>query len=228
MSSYGRHVQELIEYCKKLSDRQQRTQCAQAIIKVMETKSPEIKQQPNHQQILWDHLAKMSNYELDIDYPVAIQPKEPQRSPRRIPVYTRNQIQYRHYGHLLEELVKQTSHIKQPKLRREAINLTANQMKRSYLTWVRPDVDNNQILQDLHTLSHGRISANQAEINLKNTKKLLAEMQACPASDIPTKSKKAKQENKPKAQTPDKPAQNQPGNKKAKKQSQKKPTQPMS
>lgn len=196
MTSYGRHVQEMIKHCKQIADRKQRTECAQAIIKVMERQTPEGMRQPKLQQILWNHLYKMAGYDLDIDYPVAVQPEEQKRTPISRHHYVKNRIQYRHYGHLVEELINHAAQMKQRKQRQAMINLTANQMKRSYLTWVRPDVDNNQILQDLHTLSQGRINAKPNDITLKNTKKLLVELQACPASDTPKKKQKQQQKKK--------------------------------
>lgn len=190
MTSYGRHVQDLINHCLQIQDRQERTRCAHAIIKVMENQSPQLKQQPNYKQILWDHLAKMANYQLDIDYPVTIRPIQTTNAPQQKPSYVRNNIQYRHYGHLLEKLITTTTQIKHQKQRREYINLTANHMKKSYLTWMRPNVENEQILNDLRQLSRGRIAPNPNEIALRNTKKLLAEIQGSPVSDTPKKKKK--------------------------------------
>lgn len=189
MSGYGRHVQELVKHCMQLKDRQERKACAEAIIRIMEKQAPALKQQPNYKQILWEHLAKMSEYRLDIDYPVAIHQHTPNKTPQSRPAYTRNHIQYRHYGHLLEELIKTTTSLKQPKKRQEYINLTANQMKKSYLTWVRNNVENDQILNDLRQLSRGRIAPKPNEVALRNTKKLLAELQGCPASEVSKKKK---------------------------------------
>ena len=104
--------------------------------------------------------------------------------------YLMQNIQYRHYGHLLEKLITTTTQIKHQKQRREYINLTANHMKKSYLTWMRPNVENEQILNDLRQLSRGRIAPNPNEIALRNTKKLLAEIQGSPVSDTPKKKKK--------------------------------------
>ena len=56
-------------------------------------------------QKLWDHLALMTNYKLDIEYPFPINRPETARK-LDLPVYSTNRIARRHYGKITEELIK--------------------------------------------------------------------------------------------------------------------------
>ena len=62
----------MINHCLQIADREERTRCAYSIISSMSRVQPKIKEQDDWKQTLWDHLAFMSDYKLDIDYPVEI------------------------------------------------------------------------------------------------------------------------------------------------------------
>ena len=69
LPEYGREIQQMVDYCVELEDRKERQRCAESIIKIMDRMFPENRGLENHEQKLWDHLAIMSNFQLDIDYP---------------------------------------------------------------------------------------------------------------------------------------------------------------
>ncbi len=69
LPEYGRLVQDMVNYALTLEDRDKRQACAEAIISVMENFFPQQHNQPDFKHKLWDHLAIMSDYRLDIDYP---------------------------------------------------------------------------------------------------------------------------------------------------------------
>ncbi len=53
-----------------IEDRAERQRCAESIIAIMDRMFPDgAEAEENHEQKLWDHLAIMSNFKLDIDYP---------------------------------------------------------------------------------------------------------------------------------------------------------------
>lgn len=61
---------------------------------------------PDFKHKLWDHLAIMSDFKLDIDYPYEIIRKDNLvTKPDSIP-YPSTKIRYRHYGRTLEVLIK--------------------------------------------------------------------------------------------------------------------------
>ncbi len=68
--------------------------------------SPPLRDVPDFKHKLWDHLAIMSGFELDIDYPYEIIRKDNLVTrPDHIP-YNTTRMRYRHYGHTLEVLIK--------------------------------------------------------------------------------------------------------------------------
>ena len=72
MPEYGRSIQNLVDYTLTIEDRARRQRCAEAIIQLMGNMFPQWRDVPDFNHKLWDHLALMSDYKLDIDYPVEI------------------------------------------------------------------------------------------------------------------------------------------------------------
>ena len=69
MPEYGRNVLKMVEMLKAIEDRGKRSEQARAVVKVMESLNPQVHQQENFEQKLWDHLYMIAGYDLDIDSP---------------------------------------------------------------------------------------------------------------------------------------------------------------
>ena len=69
LPEYGRIIQEMVDLCLEIEDRDERQQCAESIVAIMATMNPNDRQQPDYEHKLWDQLAILSDYRLDIDYP---------------------------------------------------------------------------------------------------------------------------------------------------------------
>lgn len=76
LPEYGRNVHRMIEYCMSLEDRDERTRCANAIVNIMGNLFPHLRDVDDFKHKLWDHLAIMSDFKLDIDYPYEVIKKE--------------------------------------------------------------------------------------------------------------------------------------------------------
>ncbi|MBQ0056490.1 MAG: DUF4290 domain-containing protein [Bacteroidales bacterium] len=150
LPEYGRRVQELIRYCKTIPDRGKRTAYAHTIVEIMADLYPEIANVENSKQILWDHLALISNYELDVDYPFQITPKE---SLSGQPVkMTQNEEPFRYmmYGRVVEQMIEKVKTLENPSDRIRLLELCANHMKRNFhLVNKDADEDNDKIINDL-------------------------------------------------------------------------------
>ena len=72
MPEYGRNVQQMIDHCVSIEDREERTRCANTIINIMGNLFPHLRDVDDFKHKLWDHLAIMSDFKLDIDYPYEI------------------------------------------------------------------------------------------------------------------------------------------------------------
>ena len=128
---------------------------------------PHLRDVADFKHKLWDHLAIMSDFKLDIDYPVEIVKKESLSvKPEQIP-YSQNNIRYRHYGRFIQELVKIAADYKgSEEEKRQLIVLIANHMKRDYQNWNKDGVEDQKILDDLFELSNGKIKVTLDEIHL--------------------------------------------------------------
>ena len=72
MAAYGRNVQTMVEQCLAIADRPTRQAFAQRIVTTMSIVSQQSLRNKENVVKLWNHLAKISDYKLDIDYPVEI------------------------------------------------------------------------------------------------------------------------------------------------------------
>ena len=83
---YGRNVQNLVDYCVTIEDREERNRCANAIISIMGNLYPQQRDTNDFKHILWDHLAIMSGFKLDVDYPYeVVKEADLETRPPRIP-----------------------------------------------------------------------------------------------------------------------------------------------
>ena len=157
LPEYGREIQQMVDYAVKLENRAERQRCAEAIIAVMKRMFPEGKDMENHEQKLWDHLAIMSNFQLDIDYPFdvagAVQmAKKPEPMP-----YPMKRIPVRHYGAMMFQVFNKLKTMEPGKERDELVALTANQMHRNLVQWSHGSSDVEKVASDLARFTDGKI-----------------------------------------------------------------------
>ena len=193
LPEYGRNVQGMIEYCKTINDRATRTRYAYTIVEIMADIFPDIKQVENKDRILWDHLALIANYELDIDYPYEIfRQNRKEDHPEPMPL-SQSRIQLRIYGKILEGMVAEARQLPVAKERIALFNLCANQMKRRFHEVNKEaDEDNEKILQDLVNYAGPEFAEEIRQIKLHSKKELQKNDQYDPASLVETKKKKKK------------------------------------
>lgn len=157
LPEYGREVQQMVDYCVSLKSRAERQRCANTIIAVMERMMPHTYENKDYRQKLWDHLALMSGFQLDIDYPCDIteaqkmlQKLAPMRYPmKRIPV--------RHYGNMMFEVFELLKNLPNGAERTELTRLAANQMKRDLVLWGHGSSDDEKVASDLADYTDGKI-----------------------------------------------------------------------
>ena len=157
LPEYGREVQQMVDYCVSLKSRAERQRCANTIIAVMERMMPHTYENKDYRQKLWDHLALMSGFQLDIDYPCDIteaqkmlQKPAPMRYPmKRIPV--------RHYGNMMFEVFELLKNLPNGAECTELTRLAANQMKRDLVLWGHGSSDDEKVASDLADYTDGKI-----------------------------------------------------------------------
>lgn len=164
LPEYGRSVQNMIDYAVTIKDRSERQRCANTIITIMGNMFTHLRDVPDFKHKLWDHLAIMSDFKLDIDYPYEIVGKESLSSkPERL-MYNLNRIHFRHYGRNLEAIIRKAADMPEGDERDALINLLANNMKKNYYAWNKDNTDEDKIIEDLRLLSDGKIDLKRGDI----------------------------------------------------------------
>jgi len=161
LPEYGRNVQQMVDHCLTIEDRTARNQCAYTIVKIMANLFPQSKQEPDYQHKLWDHLAIMSDFRLDVDYPYSdiVSEESLDTKPESIS-YELEQIQFRHYGKLIERMIERAANYYQGEEQEALALLLANHMKKLIYQINNEDVDDAKIFKDLALYSHGTIRLN--------------------------------------------------------------------
>lgn len=172
LPEYGRNIQNMVGICLQLEDRKERTQCAYSIIDIMGNMFPHLRDVNDFKHILWDHLAIMSDFQLDIDYPFEVVTKEDLGSKPEKLEYSRPSMKFRHYGKTLEKLIKLASSYEEGDEREQLIWLLLNHMKKSYMQWNK-EVEDSKIFQDLYDLSAGKIDKRDSDLKLVDPKDVL-------------------------------------------------------
>ena len=168
LPEYGRNIQKMVDFCLTIEDRQERTDCAFAIVKSMANLFPELKSNGQYSHKLWDHLAIMSDFRLDIDYPVEVVLQENLSSrPAPIP-YKDNELRRRHYGRTILSMIDVAAGMDEGTERDALITLVANQMKKLLIETNRDGVDDRRVFNDLRELSQGRIFVDPATLRLND------------------------------------------------------------
>ena len=166
LPEYGRSVQNMVDHALTIEDRDERQRCANTIIKIMGGMFPYLRDESDNNQKLWDHLAIMSDFKLDIDYPVEVVKKESlEVKPERI-VYPKHTYRFRHYGQFIQTLIKKAADYEEGEEKKQLINLIANQMRKDFQNWNKDQVDAQKIVDDLLSLSDGMLKVNPEDIRL--------------------------------------------------------------
>lgn len=173
MPEYGRNIQQMVAFSLTIEDREERTRCVKTIINIMGNLFPYLRDVADFKHKLWDHLAIMSDFKLDIDFPYEIVEKENLHTrPDSIP-YKKSRIRYQHYGRTLEEMIEKVAVYPDGDEKSELIRLISNQMKKCFLTWNKEVVDDRKIFDDLRELSKGKLDIPDNFLKLVESKDVL-------------------------------------------------------
>ena len=171
LPEYGRNIQNMVDYLQTIEDREKRNKSAQTVIDVMGNLFPHLRDVQEFKHKLWDHLAIMSDFKLDIDYPY--EPPSPEtlsEKPNKVP-YNQHRIRYKHYGRTMELMIQEADNYEGEE-REIMIEQLANHMKKSYLSWNKDAVEDKKILMDLSELSKGKLEVKE-DMQLADAKSLI-------------------------------------------------------
>ena len=157
LPEYGRNIQNMVDFCLTIEDRAERTRCARSIVDAMAILFPSQGDQQSYRRKLWDHLAIISNFQLDVDLPFElVKPDTFEEQPSPVTEGT-NIVNRRHYGHHIEAMIERAAQMEQGEERDELVLLLANHMKKLMFALNQDDVDDAKIFKDLYEMSNGTI-----------------------------------------------------------------------
>lgn len=173
LTEYGRGVQEMVEHLKLENNRDKRNILAHTVFKVMVNLNPEIKNQTNYEQTVWDHMHEIANFELDIDneYP-APEPTAKAEKPEHLG-YKDVLSKYRYYGRNLIDMIDGAKDMEDGELKSMYINYIASFMVNSSKNWNEEDLTPTQVVQHLADLSEGKlqIAPDSLDIHIETIRK---------------------------------------------------------
>lgn len=160
ISEYGRYVQELVDWCKTITDPQARQIAAENVVEIMRIVNPQKHANEDTTDKLWQHLFRIADYELDVKSPTGETPQRP--NPKEIVRelhYPVQEVKYRHYGHNIQLLVRKAQAMEPSPKRDELVNIIGSYMKLAYKTWNREHYVSDEIIKgDLEALSDHTLS----------------------------------------------------------------------
>lgn len=178
LPEYGRNIQNMVDHCVSIKDAEERRKCAYTVIDIMGNMFPHLRDVNNFKHILWDHLAIMSDFKLEIDYPYEVITREELFNAPGHLDYSRPNMRYRHYGKILERMIKIAASMEDDQKKEHLLKMLLSQMKRSYSQWNK-EADDEKIFYDLYELSDGKIkmsvdthSIPEVKLNNNNRDKL--------------------------------------------------------
>jgi hypothetical protein len=158
LPEYGRHIHQMVNHLLTVEDRESRNKQALAIISIMGTMNPHLRDINDFKHKLWDHLHIMANFQLDIDSPYPKpNPETLEEKPKIVP-YPSNAMKYKHYGQTIERIIDEIVKMEDGPQKEHFTQLVANQLKKAYTTWNKDSVSDEDIFRDLKVLSTGKLS----------------------------------------------------------------------
>ena len=170
LPEYGRSVQNMVDHALTIEDRAERQRCANTIINIMGGMFPHLRDVPDFKHKLWDHLAIMSDFKLDIDYPFEIVKKEDLVVKPEKLEYPNGALRYRHYGRFLEGMIKKAVEVENEGEKKQLINLLAIQMKKDLNNWNKEGIEDQKIVDDLREYTNGVIDLKVGDLRLGDSR----------------------------------------------------------
>ena len=168
MPEYGRHIQKLVEHCKTIEDRDERTAFAYLIADIMSQQFPQLASENNGKRKIWDHIYIISGFELDVDYPFEVVNKENLfHKANKIP-YNHPFDQFRHYGKNIVEMLKNVSDMENCVEKDQMIFLIANQMKKLLVSQNPENANDSRVFKDIDLITGGKITISEDNYRLND------------------------------------------------------------
>ncbi|WP_349315406.1 DUF4290 domain-containing protein [Chitinophaga sp. MM2321] len=149
MKEYGRNIQKMVEFLVTIEDDEERQRNAMAVIELMGTLNPHLRNVEDFRHKLWDHIFNISSFSLKVESPYPIPTEEELRAkPDRLP-YPKKYPRNRHFGKNLEMVIDKALHEENPEKKEGFTQCIGNYMKLAYTNWHKESVHDDAIKAEL-------------------------------------------------------------------------------
>ncbi|UTW63302.1 DUF4290 domain-containing protein [bacterium SCSIO 12741] len=166
---YGRNIQKMVNLAIEIEDREERNKAAKTIIKIMGQLNPSLRDVNEFNHKLWDHLHIIADFKLDVDSPFPLPEKEALEARPEMLSYNDERIPFKHYGKIIPKYIKSAIEMEDGDEKNALILSIANMMKKSYVTWNKESVIDEEIINDLDRLSKGQLQLDLSTELIKST-----------------------------------------------------------
>ena len=167
LPEYGREIKKMVDHAISLPTKEERQKCANSI---MERMFPQNRENQDYKHKLWDHLALLSDFKLDIDWPYDVDEAQKITSKPEPLKYPMENIPVRHYGKMMFEIFEKLKTMEPGEERDELVRITANQMKQNLYQWSHGSADDEKVISDMARFTDGKI---QIDIDTFKFEKLM-------------------------------------------------------
>jgi len=157
LPEYGRIIQQLVERCKELTTKEERSEMAMAIIDFMGQRNPHLRDEENYKHKLWDHLFILANFELDVESPYPFPTIDQLAEKPKKMEYPKLQGDFKFYGKSILQLIEKAIELETGDEKEALIEVIANNMKKSYNVYNKEHVTDDVIFRHLKELSENRL-----------------------------------------------------------------------
>ncbi|MFM2375334.1 MAG: hypothetical protein RLZZ165_431 [Bacteroidota bacterium] len=167
LREFGRNVQMMLDYCKKLPDREERNALARTIVRIMAHINPGVREEADYEQKLWDHLMLLADYDLDADIPAEFTRAEVSRKftrPTRRMEYQNHRTRFLQYGRNVEMMAEQAAKMEDPEEKMALVALILNVMKMQIKGAERDTNAELIVCEHLKILSKGKLAYQPEDI----------------------------------------------------------------
>ncbi|SHI82951.1 protein of unknown function [Hymenobacter daecheongensis DSM 21074] len=182
LREYGQSTYELIQQLRTIDDREERTKRAQQIVQLIFRLNASLRDQPDSQQKVWNHIFEMTDGELDVDAPfelhkLDILAKEPQRV-----AYPTKAPKLKPYGASVDTMIAKALTLEDPTECEQATIAIGRTMKFLYRSYSKENAKDITILKHLKELSGGKLELDPAKVDAEG----LFEFSTAPAPAAPS------------------------------------------
>ena len=182
---YGHSTYQLIQGLKDIEDVTERTKRAGQIVQLMLRLQPALRDLPEIQTRLWNHLHALAGEEVTLESPVPLRSLTVRtEKPNRVP-YPRTAPKLRAYGAGIEALIAKALTIEDPAEREQATVQIGRTMKFLYRQHNKENAKDVTILRHMGELSGGQLKLDAALVDSENLFEMPAGTGATKAFIVP-------------------------------------------